>query len=151
MYSQPATGGTSVISSEHHETTSNGSANRLQVTVGNEAFPPGRTRVDVDSSGRLLIVNEVEGSDTRREEARIDPDRARELTSIAGAAVARVSESKRYGLPDEPRYHIEIGEGGSRHSIDVWRSELAEHPELNRIVTELQAVLAEQVKGEIIL
>jgi hypothetical protein len=65
--------------------------------------------------------------------------------------VAATREGKRYGLPDEPRYHFVIGQGDERQSFDVWRSDLAQHPELDRIVRELKAVMDEQVKDEIIL
>jgi hypothetical protein len=65
--------------------------------------------------------------------------------------VERAREGKRYGLPDEPRYHFEIGEGERRQSFDVWRSELPERPELHQIVTALQQLVDEQVKGEILL
>jgi len=42
--------------------------------------------------------------------------------------------------------------GREQHqSFDVWRSELPDHPELNRIIQVLQRTLDEQFDGEILL
>jgi hypothetical protein len=139
-----------VTSSEQTDTMDE-SAARLEVSVGNESFEPGRTQVVLDSNGAVHVLSELEGSDPHRAEAKLDPERATEMIRAAGRSVTGAREGKRYGLPDEPRYHFEIGGGEARRSIDVWRSELPEHPELNRVVTTLQQVVDEYGKGEIIL
>lgn len=124
------------------------SAARLEVSVGNEAFEPGRTQVGLDASGRVEVISELEGSDARRAEAKLDPERATAMIKTARDAAARAARvGKRYGLPDEPRYHFEVG--GER--FDVWRSDLVEHPELQRVIATLQEVVGEQARGEIIL
>lgn len=136
---------------EQDDTTGDRPATRLEVTVGNEEFEPGLTQVALDSSGVVQVLRRMKGTDGCCEEAKLDGERASEMIRAAGGAVRGAREGKRYGLPDEPRYHFEIGEGDSRQGFDVWRSELEEHPELSRVVAALQQVVDEQVKGEIIL
>jgi hypothetical protein len=127
------------------------SPRRLEVSVGNEAFPPGRTEVSVDASGRVQAMVRLEGGDGPRAEAKLEPARAAAMIEDTGRAAATVREGKRYGLPDEPRYHFEVDDGRERRSVDVWRSELREHQELYRVVRTLQRVVDEYGKGEIIL
>jgi hypothetical protein len=140
-----------VTSSEQTDTTLNQSEAHLKVTVGTEAFEPGLTQVMLDPTGLVHVLSKLEGSDERRAEARLDPARAIELIRTARISVTEAREGKRYGLPDEPRYRFEIGEGDKRQSFEVWRSDLPQHPELNRIVMALQQIVEEQARGEIIL
>jgi hypothetical protein len=121
------------------------------VSVGNEAFVPGRTEVLLDATGAVRVQQTLEGSDGRRAEAKLGQERATEMIRSAKQAVATAREGKRYGLPDEPRYHFAVGEGEQRRSFAVWRSELAENPELDRIVRTLQQIVDEHGKGEILL
>ncbi len=139
-----------MTSSEFGDAVS-GSDVRLEVSVGNEAFEPGRTEVVLEPTGVVRVASKLDGSEARRAVARLDAARASEMIRTADRAVASAREGKRYGLPDEPRYHFEIGKGEQRQSFDVWRSELSERPELHRIVTALQQLVDEQVKDEIIL
>jgi hypothetical protein len=127
------------------------SATRLEVSVGNEAFEPGRTEVVLDSTGSVRMQQTLEGRDTLRAEARLDAERATGMIRSAQHAVATAREGKRYGLPDEPRYHFAVGEGEQRRSFTVWRSELSENPELGRIVRTLQQIADEHAKGDILL
>jgi hypothetical protein len=127
------------------------SAVHLEVSVGNEALEGGRTVVQLDERGRVDVLSKLEGADARRAEAKLDPERASQMIRTAGGSLAAAREGKRYGLPDEPRYHFVIGEREREQSFDVWRSDLLQHPELKRIVQELQEVVDEQVEGEILL
>ncbi len=124
---------------------------RLEVRVGNTAFEPGRTQVTVNADGQVQAVMELDGSRPRRMEAKLDPERATGMLRSAGATMARVRVGKDYGLPDEPRYRFELGTGERRKVVEVWRSDLPDHPELEQVVAELQRVVDEQAKGEIIL
>jgi hypothetical protein len=140
-----------VTASEPMGTPVGASASRLLVSVGNAAFEPGRTEVALDSTGSVRIHQTLEGSDARRAEAKLDPEHATQMIRSAHQAVTTAREGKRYGLPDEPRYHFEVGEGEARRSFTLWRSELSENPELNRIVSTLQQLVHEHGKGEILL
>lgn len=124
---------------------------RLEVTVGNAAFEPGRTQVTLDTEGRVQAVMELEGSRAHRMEAKLDPERATGMLRTAGETMMKARRGKDYGLPDEPRYRFELGTGEGRQVVEVWRSDLPDHPELEQIVAELQRVVDEQAKGEIIL
>lgn len=136
---------------ESPEITPRAGMSRLQVRVGNPAFPPGLTQVEVDAEGRLAVVTELEGRDTRRAEAKLEPERARQLLGAAEATAARVRGSDRLGLPDEPRYRFTFETGAGQMTVELWRSELKEHPELGRVVSELQGALAEQVGKDVVL
>lgn len=128
--------------------TQDASQEGLRVAVGNAAFPPGRTEVVLEPSGRLLVSNVQEDADSTREELKIEKDRARELVLMAGENIAAAQSSDRPGLPDEPRYSFEFRDGAS---VELWRSDLQEHPALDRLVRDLQQVIDEQVRGEILL
>ncbi len=130
------------------ETSHAETRDRLRISVGNAAFPPGRTEVTLDPSGRLLVTSELDGADSRREELKVDSAQASEMVALASARIAAARISERPGLPDEPRYHFALGDG---RSTDLWRSDLKEHPELDRLVRELQRTIDEQVRGEILL
>lgn len=140
-----------MTSSEPMGTTVDPSASRLEVSVGNESFEPGRTEVVLDSTGAVRVQQTLEGSDSRKAEARLGPERATEMIRSAQRAVATAREGKRYGLPDEPRYHFAVGEGEQRRTFTVWRSELSDNPEFGRIVTTLQQLVDEHGKGDILL
>jgi hypothetical protein len=140
-----------VTPDEHTESMAAELGPRLEVSVGHEAFEPGWTQVVLDARGGVQVVCRLEGSDPRRAEAKLDAERAAEMIRTAEDQIAGAREGKRQGLPDEPRYHFEIRDGERRQSFDLWRSELREHPELERIVAALQEVLAERTRGEILL
>jgi hypothetical protein len=123
----------------------------VRVSVGNPAFPPGRTEVELDQTGRMVVTSEMEGSDRVQAEAKLDPERAQELIRSATVSMTQAREGKRLGLPDEPRYHVETMIGDRRTSLDVWRSDLKEYPAIDRMITELQQAVSEQVSEEILL
>jgi hypothetical protein len=139
-----------VTPDEHSESTEAQVASRLEVSVGHEAFEPGRTQVQLDPSGRVEVVSCLEGSEPQRAEAKLDAERAAEMIRTAERHLS-IRESSRPGLPDEPRYRFEIGDGERRESFELWRSDLGEHPQLQQLVAALQDVLEEQTRGEIIL
>ena len=136
---------------EYTESTAAEPGPHLEVSVGHEALEPGWTQVVVDARGGVQVVCRLEGSDPRGAEAKLDVKRAAEMIRTAEDHVARAREGKRQGLPDEPRYRFEIRDGERRETFELWRSELPEHPELNRLVEALQEMLEERTKGEILL
>lgn len=110
------------------------------IEVGNEHFEPGRTRIEVQGDGRALVTNRLEGKDEKGE-ARVDLARLEPTLREAENQMPRVAQrSMRRGLPDEPRYHIELEREGRRVTADLWRSELEEMPALHRLVRELEEV-----------
>ena len=133
------------------ETMDREATSSVQVSVGNPAFPPGRTQVDLEGTGRMMVRSELEGSDRVEVEAKLEPERARELIASTGDTVSQARSSERRGLPDEPRYHVETAVGDRRTSVDIWRSELKEYPAIDRLITELQQAVSEQVSGEVLL
>jgi hypothetical protein len=140
-----------VTPDEQSESTAAELGPRLEVSVGHEALEPGWTQVVLDARGGVQAECRLEGSDPRRAEAKLDAERVVEMIRTAEDHIAGAREGKRQGLPDEPRYHFEVRDGERRQSFDLWRSELHEHPELERLVAALQEVLEERTKGEIIL
>jgi len=140
-----------VTPDEQNESTAAELEPRLEVSVGHEAFEPGWTQVVLDARGGVEVVCRLEGSEPRHEEAKLDAERVVEMIRTAEDQIAGAREGKRQGLPDEPRYHFEIRDGDRRQSFDLWRSELREHPELERVVATLQEMLEERTSGEILL
>ncbi len=125
---------------------------RLVVEVGTEYFPPGRTRVELRPDGQVLATTRLEGREDRAD-GRIDPARATRLIEQAASdRVLRLRTSNRQGIPDEPRYHIEVYRSGERLlAVDLWRSELEQQPELARVVSELEGVVREVTKEQMVL
>ena len=132
-------------------TRMDGAMEQLAITVGTTAFEPGRTQVTLNAEGEVQAVMELDGSRPHRMEAKVDPERATGMLRSAGTTMARVRAGFSYGLPDEPRYRFELGAGEGRRVVEVWRSDLPDHPELEQIVAELQRVVDERAKGQIIL
>ena len=141
-----------MTSSDSAESLGDRGVPRLELSVGAEGFEPGRTRVLVDSTGRMQVLNTLEGSEPRRGEAVLGLSATTELVRTVGLTAENGREGKRYGLPDEPLYHFEIRlEQEKVTSIDVWRSDLPTHPELERAVRLLQGLIYEQIDETIIL
>jgi hypothetical protein len=124
---------------------------RLEVSVGHEAFEPGWTQVVLDAGGGVEVVCRLEDRDPRHVKAELGAEHAREMIRAAEEHLTGARESGRQGLPDEPRYHFEIRDGEMRRSLDLWRSELPDHPALRRLVAAFQEMLEERTRGEILL
>ena len=129
-----------------------GAEQRIVVEVGNEYFPPGRTRVELQSDGRVLATNRLEGKE-EREAGQVDPAVATRLIDVAGSdRVQRLKTSGRRGIPDEPRYLIQVDRGPERIvTLELWRSELEEQPELARLIAELERIAQENTGGRVAL
>ena len=129
-----------------------GATTRLVVEVGTEYFPPGRTRVELRPDGQVVATTRLDGQEDRAD-GRIDPARAaRLIDEAASERVLRLRTSNRQGVPDEPRYHIEVYRAGERLlAVDLWRSELEQQPELARVVNELENVVREVTKEQMVL
>lgn len=125
---------------------------RVVIEVGNEYFEPGLTRAEMWPDGRVHIVNRLEGEE-RKAESRADPELAARLIDQAGSrSVRELKIGEKRGLPDEPRYHIEVYRGGERiQVIDVWRSDLPEHRELADLISSLQTVVQRATDGSVLL
>ena len=113
---------------------------RILVEVGNEHLEPGRTRIEVRADGRTVVTNRLEGKEDRGEMT-IDVAKFEPTLREARDQMPRSTQrGARRGIPDEPRYHIELEQDGRKYSADLWRSELEQMPALNRLVRELEAV-----------
>jgi hypothetical protein len=130
----------------------NGKGNELVIEVGNIAFEPGLTQVKVDENGQVLITNQYE-KETRTQKARIEPESASKLIDQTLSPQMQMSEliGKKFGLPDEPRYHFETYQDGQLVAThDIWRSDLAHYPELSQMVKDLQDMVYKSSDGTII-
>jgi hypothetical protein len=125
---------------------------RLVVTVGNEFFGLGLTRLELDNTGSVVITNRLE-KDEKQIESRLDAAQANGLLDQAEAEMrGKTGLGERRGLPDEPRYHIEVHRGGQIvETITVWRSELVEHRELSALLRQLQGIVNKATDGTIVL
>jgi hypothetical protein len=125
---------------------------RIVVEVGNEHFPPGRTRLDLWPEGNCLVVNRFEQEEVRFE-GRIAPQRASRLLDQATSGTFwRRKLGERPGLPDEPRYHLAVYLADAPvYRCTFWRSEYATDREIGVLIEELQAVVREVTDGRAIL
>ena len=124
---------------------------RVVVEVGTPYLEPGRTRVEVLPDGQVLVSNQLE-DETRQAEGKIDPARISRLVDDAADEVARRRLTDRPGLPDEPRYHIEVDRDRQQIIVaDVWRSDLQSIPGVARLIRELEAAAKEVSDGQFIL
>jgi len=124
---------------------------RVVVEVGNEYHEPGRTRIEVHSDGRALASNRLEGKEDRGE-TNVDVAKIDQVVREAGPQLQRFQERRmRPGIPDEPRYHIEIEGEGRRYAVDLWRSELEEIPTLHRLVRDLEEAAQRAVSDRLAL
>jgi hypothetical protein len=127
-------------------------ASRLVIEVGNEHFEPGQTRVELEENGQVQVRTRLEGKEDRAD-GRIDPARAaRLLDQAVSNEILQRRGSDRHGIPDEPRYHIELYQADGRVlATDLWRSELEQQPSLGRLVAELEDIVREVTDGQMVL
>lgn len=120
---------------------------RVVVEVGNEHFPPGRTRVEANSDGQVQAITRLEGEEFQTE-GRFDPSEIdRAAADIATNLVDQVDD--RQGLPDEPRYHLTVYLDAERvRDITVWRSSLPNHHSVKHLIEVLNRVAQEISDGE---
>lgn len=141
------------------------------VEVGNDAFHPGRTRVELRADGRLLVSSRLRGTEERFE-SWLESDRALrlfdeltprvegsegesrvQLSQVVQNVVARILQGRSRRsvnppVPDEPLYHIEILRGSDQpQAIDVWRHEVPRYPELARALDDLNARVQTMSEG----
>jgi hypothetical protein len=138
---------------EQNDRTSAGTQTGVRVLaeVGNPYVEPGRTRVEVQSDGQVTVLNQLE-DETQRAEGKVDPSRISRLVDESSPERFSRQMTERLGLPDEPRYHIEVERGGQQVlAIDVWRSDLESMPGVARLIRELDAVTKEASDGRFIL
>jgi hypothetical protein len=117
---------------------------RVVAAMGNEHFEPGLTRLEPWLDGRCLVINRFEEKGMRVE-GRIDPQRAtRLLEQTTSGTFWRAKLGGGRGVPDEPRYLLEVYQGEARmHSCHMWQSECATHRDVGSLVAALQAVVKE--------
>ena len=133
-------GSATAMTHEQNTGTADSTQARVLVEVGTEHFEPGRTRIEVRADGRTLVTNRLHGKEDRGE-VTMDVARFEPMLREARDQMPRVAQrSTRRGIPDEPRYHIELEQDGRKYSADLWRSELEEMPALHRLVRELETV-----------
>jgi hypothetical protein len=152
MTIQAAKGGATAMTDQENTGSGEGARLRVLVEVGNEYVEPGQTRIEVQPGGRTFVTNRLEGKEERGETT-IDPAK---LESSVSAALSQMSgvqaRSTRHGLPDEPRYHIEVEREGRRVlSAELWRSEVEKIPSLQRLLRELEEAGQRAIDGRLAL
>ena len=126
---------------------------QLAVEAGNEFFEPGLTRLELGQDGQVLVTNQLEGKQ-QQFEGQVDAELAASLIGQVRSSDALMNPElgQRTGLPDEPRYHFEVYRNDQRLlSRNIWRSELEEYPDLEKLLVVLQDITSRFSDGEIIL
>lgn len=125
---------------------------RLIAEVGNEHLEHGLTRIELRFDGRCVVINRCEG-DEIDVEGHVDPQHAARLFKQATSEAFREARlGGGLGLPDEPRYRVEVHWGKEpMHTHYVWRSELTKHREVGGLVEALQEIVQKVTDGRVVL
>lgn len=116
---------------------------RLSMEVGNEALEPGRTRLEVAADGRVLVVNVLDGKLTRAV-GEVEGQRATRVIDSLGESGMEADMPQRTGIPDEPRYRVELFRGSERiREFELWRSQIEEHRDLEEVFRELEVIVSD--------
>lgn len=128
----------------------------IKVEVGNEYFRPGLTRLELSRDGRVIVVNKLSGEQAQHE-GRVDPEYAARLLDQAvdpsiTEPLLRAELGTKPGLPDEPRYRLEVYRESERiYTAQIWRSELVRYPAIASLIKALQTIVEETTHGKVIL
>jgi hypothetical protein len=122
----------------------------LVVSVGQEEFEHGRTRLHVEPNGSVRVDNVAFG-DKREFETRLGEADVAELFR----SVALGLPSKRHdrpGVPDEARYRFEISRGDRLvASMELWEGELEKEPQARSVLERLRELAASASERAVLL
>jgi len=123
---------------------------RLIVTVGSVDFDLGRTRLELDETGEVLVVSQ-QGDDQRSTEGRVSDEEAKAILRSVPLAIEKDGRD-RPGIPDEARYRFEVM-AGERTIIDeaLWEGEIEGSPSTRKLIESLRRIVAEVAGDQVVL
>ena len=123
---------------------------RLIVTVGNVDFDLGRTRLELDETGAVVVSSQL-GDRESSNEGRVSVEEARDILRSVPLAIEKEGRD-RPGIPDEARYRFEVLDGG-RTILDeaLWEGEIEGSPSSRKLIEALRRIVAEVAGDEVVL
>ena len=123
---------------------------RLIVTVGNVDFDLGRTRLELDETGAVMVVSQ-QGDDQRSTEGRVSDEEAKAILRSVPLAIEKDGHD-RPGIPDEARYRFEVKAGG-RTIVDeaLWEGQVEGSPSTRKLIESLRRIVFEVAGDQVVL
>ena len=136
---------------------------RLEVSVGEPAQPHGRTRVELDVLGALVIAHAGAAGEPRAQalggaeeeiiaRADLGEDVAGDLMSRAEGFEWERPFPARPGIPDEAvvRWSYDDGRGG-RRELRAWLGEVEDDPRMGPVLDRLRQAVREAAQDRVVL
>jgi len=125
---------------------------RLVIEVGNPEFEPGLTRLQLEADGQVQIDSRLFKEESRYD-YKLEQKEAAELFKRSLASPQAIEAViSRPGLPDEPRYNIEVYRGKEcLQRMQVWRSDLPKMGELGAVIRILGQIADRASEGRALL
>jgi hypothetical protein len=123
---------------------------RLIVTAGNADFELGRTRVELDETGVVVVANQP--ADKERSTAgQVSVEEAKAILRSVPLAVEKEG-ADRPGIPDEARYEFEVIDAG-RTIVDaaLWEGQIEGSPSGRKLIEALRRIVFEVAGDEVVL
>jgi hypothetical protein len=123
---------------------------RLIVTVGNADFELGRTRIELDETGVVVVLSQQ--ADRERSTAgQVSIDEAKAILRSVALAVEKEG-ADRPGIPDEARYEFEVVDTG-RTIVEaaLWEGQIEGSPSGRKLIEALRRIVSEVAGDEVVL
>ena len=123
---------------------------RLIVTVGNADFELGRTRVELDETGVVVVVSQ-QADKERSTAGQVAVEEANAILRSVPLAVEKEG-ADRPGIPDEARYEFEVIDAG-RTIVDaaLWEGQIEGSPSGRKLMDALRRIVFEVAGDEVVL
>src|SRR4026209_2760974 len=123
---------------------------RLIVTVGNADFELGRTRIELDETGVVVVASQQ--TDKERSTAgQVSLEEAKAILRSVPLAVEKEG-ADRPGIPDEARYEFEVIDAG-RTIVEaaLWEGQIEGSPSGRKLIEALRRIVFEVAGDEVVL
>ena len=123
---------------------------RLIVTVGNADFELGRTRIELDETGVVVVVSQ-QADKERSTAGQVSVDEAKAILRSVPLAVEKDGPD-RAGIPDEARYEFEVIDTG-RTIVDaaLWEGQIEGSPSGRKLIEALRRIVSEVAGDGVVL
>lgn len=123
---------------------------RLIVTVGNADFELGRTRVELDETGVVVVVSQ-QADKERSTAGQVSVEEAKAILRSVPLAIEKEG-ADRPGIPDEARFEFEVIDAG-RTIIDaaLWEGQIEGSPSGRKLIEALRRIVFEVAGDEAVL
>lgn len=123
---------------------------RLIVTAGNADFELGRTRVELEETGVVVVVSR-QADKERSTAGQVPVDEAKAILRSVPLAVEKEG-ADRPGIPDEARYEFEVTDAG-RTIVEaaLWEGQIEGSPSGRKLIEALRRIVFEVAGDEVVL